>query len=543
MQPTILVVDDEAGPRQSLRMILKSNYDVHLAAGAYEGLELVKECKPEVVFLDIKMPEMDGIEMLHRIKATDPDIEVAMITAYAAIDSAQQALRLGAIDYLTKPFGVNEVLGVVERALAKRHEQREQQVLLEQLQQATATLSEQLREVREQSKLADQATIYEGLASAHTSIENQLGNIGQLAAIGEIAAEVAHDVNNFLSAILLRLEVLLMTLSQPGQVQLEEIEQGVQEIIQATRDSAYAVERISALSKSDPYARLEPVQVNDILADAVKLSAAQSDASGAPQIIWETQEIPQIMGNPPALRTALMNVLINARQAIDGDGEIRVRTYREENSIVIEISDTGVGMPPEVVQRVTESFFTTRDGSGSGLGLSIAHKVIARHGGSMAFDSSPGVGTTVNIRLPIDRGAEMDTMETDGVPRVLVVDDDVDLLALVEALFNAEGIPVSTVNTGRGGLNRFEQYLSNNRQTPPVVVVDLRMPDLMGTELARRIKELVPETYVIMLSAYVSDETELVSSPYLDAVIKKPFDVSELLAQVRKAVAVATSDN
>ena len=541
MSPAILVIDDEAGPRQSLRMILKDQYEVHLAAGAIEGLRLVEECRPDVVFLDIKMPEMDGTEVLRRIKALNADIEVAMITAYAAVDSAQHALRHGAIDYLTKPFAVGEVLGVVERALRRREEQYEQRVLLEQLQQATATLSDQLRQLREYPTTADEQTsIYQGLFTAHNSIESQLSNVARLASIGEIAAEVAHDVNNFLAAILLRIEMLLMKLRQPDDVQVENVEEALRDVLQATQDSAQAVERISALAKSDPYAPSQLVQVNDILSDAVELSAAQSPA--AIEIVWETQEVPEVTGNQGALRTALMNVLINARQSIVAEGEIRLRTYPDDGWVVLEVSDNGVGMPSQVVERATDPFFTTKGEHGSGLGLSVTRKVVTQHGGSIGFESTPGAGTTVRIRLPIQT-PEVPEDAPGAVPSVLVVDDDERLLALVEALLSAEGISVTTASSGRGGLMQFEEYLAKETQTPTLVITDLRMTDLMGTDLARQIKELVPETRVIMLSGYVSDEAELTSFPYLDTVMKKPFKVADLLAQVTTALESAAGSS
>ena len=534
-RPTIVVIDDETGPRESLRMILKDTYQVSLAKGALEGLKLVEENRPDVVFLDIKMPEMEGTEVLRRIKALDPNIEVAMITAYAAVESAQHALRHGAIDYLTKPFGVNEVMAVVARALQRRRERVEEQILLDQLQQATRVLSEQLRDLQQRPESSDQTTIYEGLASAHVSIESQLNKVGQLTAIGEIAAEVAHDVDNFLSAILLRIEILLMNLHRSQNIDVQSVEDALQDVIQATHDSTHAVERISSLTKSDPYGLSESVQINDVLKDAVKLSVGHSPAGNAVQIVWETQEIPEITGNASALRTVFMNVVINARQAIADDGEIRLRTYLEDNSIVVEVSDTGEGMPPPVLKRVTEPFFTTKGASGQGLGLSIARKVIASHSGSMAFDSQPGHGTTVTIRFPLDHQESSASAGVGSIPDVLVVEDDDRQLSLIETLLSASGFQADTVNSGPEGLSRFEEYLKKYNRAPRVVITDWRMPGLMGTALARLIKEMAPQTRVILLSGYVPDEAELDASPHLDAVIKKPFDLSDLLDQVKAA--------
>ena len=118
-RPRVLVIDDEAGPRESLRMILKDGYDVVLAENPILGLKLADRQRPDVVFLDIRMPEMEGTEVLRRIKEIDPDIEVVMFTAFAAVESAQLALRYGAIDYLTKPFSVHDIVAVTERAVSR----------------------------------------------------------------------------------------------------------------------------------------------------------------------------------------------------------------------------------------------------------------------------------------------------------------------------------------------------------------------------------------------------------------------------------------
>lgn len=535
MDARILVIDDQAGPRESLRMILKDDFQVYLADNPMQGLKLVEECQPDVVFLDIKMPEMEGTEVLRRIKEIDSDVEVAMITAYAAVDSAQQAVRHGAIDYLIKPFGIDQVLEVVQRALQRRRERTEQQTLIEQLQQATEVLSRQLYGLSDESQSPDQRTLYQGLASAHTSIENQLESVGRLTAIGEIAAEVAHDVNNFLSAILLRIEILLMNLRHSQQMDVRVVEDALRDIVEAAHDSAQAVDRISTLSKSDPYKPSQPVQINDILHRAVDLSIGPCPGEDTAHIIWDTQKTPEIIGNPAALRTAFMNIVINAQQAISDSDEIRLRSYADDDSIVVEVSDTGVGIAPEIIEHITEPFFTTKGESGSGLGLSIAHKIIDRHGGTLTFDSQPGQGTTVRVILPI-AGKEAATGVGDGeVPDVLVVEDDERQLALLEASLTAAGLRVDGANSGTDGLSQFEEYLQNNNQAPAVVITDLRMPDLAGTELARRVKQLAPHTRVILLSGHITDEAELAASGDLDTVMRKPFKFSELLQEVMAA--------
>ena len=528
----ILVIDDERGPREALRMILKERYEVALASSPEEGLRLVEEFQPDVVFLDIRMPQMEGTEVLRLIKERDEHIEVAMITAYAAVDTAQQAVRLGAIDYLTKPFGMNDVLRVAERAVVRRQDRHDREVSLQQLQRATHDLTVQITELRRKSDFSDLATIFDGLASAQHSVEAQMDGMARLRAIGEIAAEVAHDVDNFLSAILLRIELLQSKLHETDSLDQATITSALQEIAQATTDSAHAIARISLMS-TDPFEPSEKVDLSEILHDAAALSAGQATHGGEAQLVWETEDLPPVAGSPEGLRSAFMNVILNARQALtDEPGEIRVRAYRQGGQAIVEVIDTGVGIGPEVLERITDPFFTTKGSSGTGLGLSIARKVISRHGGTLAFASEPGQGTTVTIKLPVGDRPVSFGAGASAVPDVLVVDDDERLLDLIAGYLRAAGMEVQTETTGMGGWRQFEQYLASSHRAPQVVVTDGRLPDLPGSELARRIKEAAPDTKVLLLSAYISPEASPDNNPYLDAVLRKPFSLPEFLSRV-----------
>ncbi len=510
-----------------MRMILKDSHQVRIASSGPEALRMIDEQRPDLVFVDIKMPGMDGTEVMRRIKRLDPDIEVAIITAYAAVDSAQEAVRHGALDYLTKPFGIAAVRDVVARALERRQERVEQDAMMTQLRPLSETLARRLHEV--QPDEGDQTVLYQQLASAHTSIEDQLSNVGRLSAIGEIAAEVAHDVNNFLSALLLRIEILLMKTRDPEQLSAEEIVQALHEMEGAARDSVQTVERISSFAKSDPFEPNEPVQVNEILKTAADVSLGRA-RRGDEHIVWELQQVPPIVGNATALRTVFVNLFINAWQAMPDGGEIRVTTSSAGPDVVITLSDTGPGIPPEVLERLTEPFFTTK-GEGTGLGLSIAHKVIERHGGTLAFDSTVGVGTTITVSLPV-AGAAARPDELSLTADVLLIDDDERLVASLRGLLEAHGWMVPTATSGVAGLAQFKSCLEQHRRPPRAVLIDLRMADLDGTHLAERIKQLAPQTHTVLLSGYVGEDPEAAAYPHFDLVMTKPFDPAELIKRL-----------
>ncbi len=526
----ILVIDDRSGPRDSLRIILKDSHRVRTANSGPEGLEMIRQQKPDLVFLDIRMPEMDGVEVMRRIKDIDPDIEVSIITAYAAVDSAQEAVRCGALDYLTKPFAVSDVRDVVERALQRRHRRADQQAMLERVQQISATLVGQLDTLGVQPDASDQASLLEQLTSAHTSIEGQLGNVGRLSAIGEIAAEVAHDVNNFLSAMLLRIEILLLKTQEHEQLSAEDVTATLQGIRQTVQDSVQTVERISSFSQSDPYEPGERVQINEILKSAADVSLGRASRREDQTMIWDLEDIPEVLGNATALRTVFVNLFINAWQALEGPGEIQVSSRCDNGNVVVEISDSGCGMSPQILEKIGQPFFTTKE-EGTGLGLSIAQRVISRHGGRMMFESTPQVGTTITVSLPVG-GPDSQPERASETPDVLVVDDDEAFIDAVSKVLDHHGWTVSAHNSGVAGLAEFEALLEENGRPPQVAIVDLRMSDLKGTDLAKRIKQLAPEVYTILASGYLNEEPQAGVSPYIDLVISKPFDSEQLVQRI-----------
>ncbi len=530
----ILIIDDEAGPRDSLRMILKDSHQVRTAKSGPEGLEMIRQRQPDLVFLDIRMPEMDGVEVMRRIKKLNPDIEVSIVTAYATVESAQEAVRQGAIDYLSKPFAVSEVRDIVERAVQRRRRRAEQQAVIERVQQISNTLVGQLDDLGVQPNANDQTDLLEQLTSAHNSIEAQLTNVGRLSAIGEIAAEVAHDVNNFLSAMLLRIEILLLKTQQQEHLSAEEISATLQGIQQTVRDSVQTVERISSFSQSDPYEPGERVRINEILKSAADVSLGRASRREDQTMIWDLEEdIPEVIGNATALRTVFVNLFINAWQALEGPGEIHVSSRCDNGNVVVKISDSGCGMSPETLERIGQPFFTTKE-DGTGLGLSIARRVINRHGGRIMFDSTPQVGTTVTVSLPVE-GPGAQSQQASLTPDVIVVDDDEAFNDAVSEVLEHHGWTVSTNSSGVAGLAEFEALLEKNGRPPRVAIIDLRMPDLKGTDLAKRIKQLAPEVYTILVSGYLNEEPAAGVSPHIDIVISKPVDPKQLVQRVAAA--------
>jgi len=550
VRANVLVVDDEAGPRESLRMILNLDHDVRLAAGGPEALEMIHEEKPDLVFLDIRMPKMDGTEVLRRIKEMTPDVEVAMITAYAAISSAQRAMRLGALDYITKPFGVAEVKDVVVRALARRQEQQEQEQLTGELSTTIARLSEQLSDVHQGEVDGEPADLMQGLASAHNSIEDQLNEVLRLSSIGEVAAEVAHDLNNFLSTILFRIEIMLLDVDQGQTPDPHSLVEGLRQIGLAARDGGEALNRISMLAKVNPYDPNGEADLNEILREAVELSQGRVDRPERHRVSYELEEVGTIEGSSPGLRTVFTNLVINAHHAIEGEGEICLRTFADGECVCAQVIDNGMGMSEEIVAHLEEPFFTTKGEAGTGLGLTVSHKVISQHLGTISFDSEPGQGTTVTVRLPrvhepapeqvgaapSSDAEESNSSETDGATnmRVLVVDDHPGMRRVTRQLLEANGFVAETTGSPTEALAMFEGGSAHEVcDMPHAVITDLRMPAMSGVNLLARIRELAPETVILVVSAYL-EETPAEQLALADGYLAKPCDLQGLVDTVRE---------
>jgi response regulator RpfG family c-di-GMP phosphodiesterase len=164
-QEKVLVVDDERGVRESIRMLIKDRFQVVLASGGREAIACLAEERPDVVLLDLRMPDMGGIEVLQNIKAQDPHIEVILVTAYATVDTARKALRLGAFDYLTKPFNPYELEGIVRRAFERRQDVLRRSATLEAIQQNYQTLRKEVEMAKRQMAVHVRDTVYALLMS------------------------------------------------------------------------------------------------------------------------------------------------------------------------------------------------------------------------------------------------------------------------------------------------------------------------------------------------------------------------------------------
>jgi signal transduction histidine kinase len=548
MRGDILVVDDEAGPRESLRMILKQDHVIRTAASGPEALAAIENRKPDLVFLDLRMPGMDGTEVLRRVKETWPDVAVAIITAHAGVESARLAVRFGAVDYLTKPYSVADVTRIVDKALDTRREQHDAQVLAAQLAKMTETLGGWARSL-DAERRAGVTDAVNSLVSVQTSLPHDLESVRKLSELGEVTAEVTHDINNLLTVILTNSQYLLFQLE--GQPQAQSAAAGdpaavtgrVSRIVRAAEDCSMIIRRVKDFVRLNVSHRPTRINVSELLSSAVDMKRdAVPSQGGTVEYVMRLRPVPEVYGDEVALRTVIVNLIDNSLDAITGEGTIELSTAREGDFVHVTVKDNGCGMPPEVLANATQAFFSANKNHGTGLGLSTADRVAKRHKGTLRVESEPGAGTTVTIELPVFKAGVSDSEQarapksTTTTPydegergTVILVDDEDGIRELMAAVLETDGFHVVRAVDGLQGWELFQRERAEANGGRLMVVTDHEMPGLEGRELARRIKAADERVPVLIVSGYISERT----GPE-DELMPKPFDVGEFLASVNR---------
>ena len=347
-----------------------------------------------------------------------------------------------------------------------------------------------------------------------------------LRAVGQMASGMAHHVNNLLAVISGRTQLLLARMTQP------EIRRPLEVIQRATFDAADVVRRVLGFTAAQPVAEQAAVDLNEVVREVVELTRprwrdeAQMHAI-ALDVALELGEIPRVAGEAPALREVIMNLLFNAIDAMRESGRIRIATWAADHWAYCSVTDTGVGMSDEVRRRAFEPFFTTKGPQGTGLGLSVAHGIVQRHGGELSLRANDGRGTVVTMRLPQALAAAASApVETPAGPplRVLVIDDESAVRDALADTLADDGHSVIQAATGKDGLARLAEGARVD-----VVITDLGMPDMTGWDVARAVRAQRPGLVIGLVTGWaVALEMNDDERRAVDFVIAKPYTVEAL---------------
>lgn len=358
----------------------------------------------------------------------------------------------------------------------------------------------------------------------------------KLAALGIMAGGVAHDFNNLLMAILGNIQLLLPRIAD------EEIQRRLQNIEKAVHDGANTVRRLQKLTEVNKDQPSFPVltEAAEAITDVIELTRPRwknvMEKQGHAiefRLELEPKCYPAI--NPSDLREVLTNLILNAIEAMPEGGEVMLRCYCRDDSVYIEVSDTGIGMSKEVAAKVFDPFYTTKGVGNSGLGLSVSWSLVTRSGGEIEARSKPGKGCSFVLRFPRVMSVRTRQAGTEASPssalRMLVVDDDEEILGILRDMLRLKGHSVTAITDGEKAIDLLahEEY--------DLVLTDLGMPSVSGWEIARHAKMKDPKLPVILVTGWGAQyEEDDLSRKGVDLVLSKPVSWEKLLGSINKAI-------
>jgi CheY-like chemotaxis protein/two-component sensor histidine kinase len=368
----------------------------------------------------------------------------------------------------------------------------------------------------------------------------------RLRALGQMASGIAHDINNAISPLALYTETLLEResgLSERGRGYLATIARAIDDV-------AATVARMREFYRQrEPELQLAAVRLNAMVEQVVELTRARwRDMPQQRGVVVDAQcdlapDLPAVLGVDSEVREALINLVLNAVDAMPDGGTLTMRTRRDGGRIVVEVIDTGVGMDEATRRRCLEPFFTTKGERGTGLGLAMVYGVVQRHGADLDIVSAPGQGTTVRISFPLP--ADEPSTPAPGHARkptarlhVLLVDDDPMVLDTLRETLELDSHAVVTASSGQAGIDAFAH--ARHLQRPfDVVITDLGMPHVDGRKVAGAIKAASATTPVVLLTGWgqrLMSEGDVPA--HVDRVLSKPpklRDLRAVLAELTEA--------
>jgi signal transduction histidine kinase len=352
-KPNVLVVDDEMGPRESLKMILNPYYNVLVADRGAQAIEMLKGHQVDLVTLDLKMPGLTGINVLEKVKAHDPDIEAIIITGYGSLDTAIEGLRLGAFDYISKPFDVNHILSLVRRGLERR------------------TAKAKLRQVK-----------------------------------SDFLSNVSHELRTPLSVVVgfvyLLLNQVIGKLSDEQQKILETVYRNSEELLELIDNVLW----MTSLNAGDANASVEKFDARDLVKESVDRHEKMICDKGLQLNVEFANGDLSMVNDRAKVERVFQNIFNNSvKFTTAGEITIKVGPSADRASMDFEIIDTGVGIEQNKIDTIFEPFHqadnsSQRAFSGLGIGLTVARRMADLVGGKLSITSNLNVGTRVVMSFP-----------------------------------------------------------------------------------------------------------------------------------------------
>ncbi|MEW6377108.1 MAG: response regulator [Thermodesulfobacteriota bacterium] len=660
LRHSILVVDDEKDVCTRIKRELdKEGYQTAVAYDGVEGLDYFKNYRVDVVIADIRMPKMDGLEMLKACREITDNFVSIIITGHGDHETAIEALKLGVSNYLRKPISSEELVVSVNKGIdllllrrglsARRRELEIETALKEQyaknlekmVKERTFELDQILNTTAGGIRVVDHdfnvirmndvlakmsgvskedslgrkcyevfggerchtegcplAQILKGRTYLEDEIENyridgskvpcwivakpyrgrdsellgiiedfrditerkraedekailqeQLRQSQKMEAIGLLAGGIAHDFNNILTIIKGYFQLSLLELKEG-----DPLWGNLNEIKKAADRASDLIRKILAFSRRQVM-EMKVLDLNTTLKDLEKM-LCRVIGEDIELVTHLADDLGRVKADPGQIEQVIMNLAVNARDAMPLGGKLTIETANVEldehyakahvyvipgHYVMVSVSDTGVGMTPEIKERVFEPFFTTKErGEGTGLGLSTVYGIVKQGGGYIWVDSEPGKGATFKIYIPrVDEPLDLlkkkvvEEKLLRGSETILVVEDEEEVRKLAVRILQRQGYRVLEAPQGVDALLICEQH----KGPIHLLVGDVVMPKMNGRELAERLVSIRPEIKVLYMSGYA--DNVIAQHGVLEEginYIQKPFTVNGLARKVREVL-------
>lgn len=375
----------------------------------------------------------------------------------------------------------------------------------------------------------------------------QLLRAQKMEAIGTLAGGIAHDFNNILTAILGYSEIML-DMTKEG----EPFHRPATIINNAAQKGADMAKKILMVTRKEKM-ETRSVNINEIIHNSMEL-LQRSIPKNIEIVVNLKKDIPQIMADPSQMQQVIMNLAVNARDAMPNGGRLTIETdvvgtekgaangipLDKGGFIKLSVSDTGIGIDTETQRKIFDPFFTTKEtGKGTGLGLYIVHSVISNHGGYVNLYSEPLKGTRFNIYLPITKAVDVEESgeaeDIMGSETILVIDDEADIRELCKDMLEPLGYTILLAGSGSDGINLFRTM----KDKISLVIVDMIMPKMGGSEVFQALKTIKPDIKIILCSGYSHEGFAGIDKLLKSGAagfVQKPFTRQSIAQAIKKAL-------
>jgi signal transduction histidine kinase len=542
----ILVIDDDSGGRYLKTHILRKNgYDVAEAATGQAAIECCKASVPDLLLLDMRLPDIHGVEVCRQVKQAFPG--VAVLQTSAALTSPHDrasALEGGADGFLVEPIEPEELLATVKALLRLRGAEQALRRLNESLENLVSERTRELTETNQRLQIE---------SAERRKAEEVLWHTQKLEAVGQLTCGIAHDFNNLLAVIVGSLEIIRGAINSGGELPRAKILRLLNASEAATDRATKLTQQLLAFARRSAL-HFDVVTLDEVIVGCEPFLRRALGESNSLKLRFEPGLWPCRI-DATQFEAAMLNLVVNARDAMPSGGELEIATGNlvidalEAHRlgelppgpyVVVRVSDTGIGMHPEVAAHAFEPFFTTKDvGKGTGLGLSQVYGFIKQSDGHVTIDTRLGVGTSFCLYLPrceqmkptSDEITKAASGPLTGSETVLVVEDSPEVLELALTTISDLGYRVLGAADGPSALD-----IIRHDDKIDLLFSDVVMPGGMnGYELITKARAIRGGLKALVASGYANIHRTGTDRPDVPLLLK-PYRRDDLAKCIRRAL-------